>query len=81
MEIEDIITKVNQIFNDVLDNEEIILTKETTANDIDEWDSLTNIQLVVAIEKYFRIRFSSNEIQSFKNIGELSLSISKKLTL
>lgn len=71
MEKNQILEEVQEIFRDVLDNEEIILTSETIADDIDEWDSLSHIQLVVAIEKYFRIKFSSKEILSWANVGEM----------
>ncbi|MDR1743392.1 MAG: acyl carrier protein, partial [Dysgonamonadaceae bacterium] len=66
---QEILAEVQEIFRDVLDNEEIVLTEETTANDIDEWDSLTHIQLIVAEEKHFKIKFSSKEILSWKNVG------------
>jgi acyl carrier protein len=71
MTVDDIIKEVNGIFIDVLDNEAIVLTYETTAKDIEEWDSLTHVQLVVAIEKHFKIRFKSSEIQGYKNVGEM----------
>ncbi len=71
MEKDDALKKVNAIFVDVLDNEDIILTYDTTANDVDDWDSLNHIQLVVAIEKAFKIRFTSQEIQSWDNVGEM----------
>jgi len=79
MEREDILKQVNDIFIDILDNEDILLSFITTANDVDGWDSLTHIQLVVAIEKYFKIRFNSKEIQSWNNIGEMVESIDAKL--
>jgi acyl carrier protein len=71
MEKSEILEKVNAVFIDVLDNEDIVLTYETTANDVEDWDSLTHIQLVVAIEKQFKIRFTSQEIQSWKDVGEM----------
>jgi len=78
MDRADILKKVNDVFIDVLDNESIVLKEETTANDIAEWDSLNHIQLVVTIEKQFRIRFGSGEIQRWKNVGEMIDSISAK---
>lgn len=71
MEKEKALEKVNKIFIDVLDNEEIVLTDATTANDVEDWDSLTHIQLVVAIEREFNLRFTSMEIQSWTNVGEM----------
>ena len=75
----EVLKKLQEIFCDVLDNEEIQLTIETTAEDVEEWDSLTNIQLVVAIEHEFGIRFTSSEIPSWKNIGDMVTSIIKKV--
>ena len=80
MDKNDVLLKVQEIFRDILDNEAIILSEETTANDIDEWDSLTHIQLIVAIEKKFKIKFASKEILSWKNVGEMLDSICSKLS-
>lgn len=66
------------IFSDTLDIEDVILEETTQASDIDEWDSLTHIMLVVAIEKHFDIRLTSKEIQSWKNVGEMINSIDKQ---
>jgi acyl carrier protein len=79
MEKNEILIQVQDVFCDILDEESIILGYETTSNDIDGWDSLTHIQLVVAIEKHFKIKFSSSEILSWKNIGEMITSLSVKL--
>jgi acyl carrier protein len=78
MNKDQIIREVQEIFRDVLDNEEIVLTNETTADDIEEWDSLTHIQLIVAIEKHFQIRFTSREILSWQNVGEMMDCIASK---
>ena len=73
-----ILEVVSEIFREVLDNEEIVLANETTADDIEEWDSLTHIQLIVAIEKHFKIKFTSKEILSWQNVGEMIDCIAAK---
>lgn len=78
MEQNEILEEVQEIFRDVLENEEIVLTPETTANDVDDWDSLSHIQLIVAIEKKFKIKFTSKEILSWNNIAEMTESIASK---
>ena len=78
MNRQDILDKVQDIFRDILDNDEIVLTNESTADDIEEWDSLTHIQLIKAIEKDFSIRFTSREILSWNNVGEMIDCILKK---
>lgn len=78
MQKDDILKKVNGIFIDTLDNEDIVLTYDTTADDVEDWDSLNHIQLVVAVEKQFKIRFTSQEILSWNNVGEMIDCILKK---
>lgn len=79
MDKSQIIGKLQEIFRDILDNEEIVLTETTSAKDIEEWDSLSNVQLVVGIEDEFGIRFTSAEIPSWKNVGDMVDSLEKKL--
>lgn len=79
MEQQQILEKLNEIFVDVLDNEDIRLTETTTAADIEEWDSLYHIQLVVAIERHYKIKFTASEIQSWKNVGEMVNAVKSKL--
>ncbi|WP_312389433.1 acyl carrier protein [Chryseobacterium sp.] len=71
MNRDEILAKLTTIFHDELDNDEIVLHFDTTAEDIEEWDSLSHIQLIVAVEKAFKVRFTSSEIQSWNNVGEM----------
>lgn len=78
METNEILKKVQDIFCDILDDEDIQLSTETTADDIEDWDSLSHIQLVVAIEKSFGIKFTSKEIMSWDNVGDMIDCIASK---
>ena len=69
---------INNVFIDVLDDEDLIITEDTNSDDIAEWDSLNHIHLVVAIEKRFSLRFTSQEIQSWNNVGEMINSMKEK---
>ena len=63
---------------ELLDKDEIFLDDKTTSNDVSGWDSLIHIHLVVTIERHFKIRFASKEIQSWRNVGEIIDSILSK---
>lgn len=77
MDRSEILKQVQDIFRDILDDEEIVLEDSTTADDVEGWDSLTHIQLIVAIEKQFKIKFTSKEILSWRNVGEMLDSITR----
>ena len=79
MERSEIIAKVEEIFREELELDDLVLTDETTADDVEEWDSLSHIQLVAAMEEAFGIEFKSREILSWENIGDLIDSIEKKI--
>lgn len=78
MDKNEILAKVQEIFQDILDNEDIELTFDTTADDVEEWDSLSHVQLVVAIEKDFDIKFTSKEIMSWNKVGDMIDCIANK---
>lgn len=75
MSNEEILKEINEIFVEVLENSEIIISELTTAEDIEEWDSLSHIMLVTAIEKKFNKRFTSFEILSWKRVSDMIQSI------
>lgn len=79
MDKNQILAEITGIFRDVLDNDSIKLALDTTAADVEEWDSLSHIQLIVAIEKRYKIRFTTVEINQWKNIGDLIGSLENKL--
>ena len=75
----DILKKLEVIFRDVFDDEDIILTNETTANDIEDWDSLAQINLLIAIKKEFKINFDLEEVSKYKNVGDIINAIKEKV--
>ena len=66
------------IFREVFDDDNLLINLSTTANDIEGWDSLANIRLVVAIEKFFKLRFSASEISNLENVRDVVNLILKK---
>ncbi|MEN8880407.1 MAG: acyl carrier protein [Polaribacter sp.] len=78
MDINKVLSIFNEIFIDVLEDDDIKLEYETTAKDVDDWDSLNHIMLVVAIEKHFELQFSADEVQGFKNVGEMCEAVINK---
>lgn len=78
METKEILVKLQEIFEDVLDIEDLELTRETTADEVEEWDSLSHVQLVVAVEKEFGVKFTSKEIMSWDNVGDMIDCIASK---
>ncbi len=79
MERTEVFDRLNRVFREILDVEDLVLTDGTTADDVEEWDSLSHIQLVVAVEKAFGVKFTSREIMRWNNVGEMVDSILAKL--
>ena len=72
--------KLTAIFREVFDDDDIVIGTTTTANDIDGWDSLSHVNLIVAVEAKFNIRFNQKELLKFKNVGDLYASIENKIS-
>lgn len=71
MDKEKVTARLNEVFQDVFDDEDIRISDETTADDIEAWDSLEHISLISAVEKAFKMRFTMKEVSGMKNVGEM----------
>lgn len=71
--------KLQKIFRDVFDDEDITISEDTTSKDIKDWDSITHITLINEIEGQFNIRFTTEEMMKAKNVGEFIEIIDKKI--
>ena len=73
------LAELGSVFKQVFDDDSIELTRETTADDIDDWDSLTHMNLVIALELKFKIKFALGELQRMKNVGDMLDLVNRKL--
>jgi acyl carrier protein len=80
MSRDSIIQELVPIFRDVLDEPDLELAGETSAASVDGWDSLAHVNLVVAIEKRYRVKFALGELQALKNVGDMADLIEKKVS-
>jgi acyl carrier protein len=71
--------QLNEVFRDVFDDDSIVLTPETTASDIEGWDSVAHVDLIVSIETRMKIKFKTSELGSMHNVGQLAGMIEYKL--
>lgn len=76
---EEVFEKLNQVFEDVFDDEEIRVDDSTTSEDIEDWDSLEHINLIVAVEQKFGMKFNMGEVTTMKNVGEMADIILKRI--
>lgn len=70
--------RLTSILRDVFDDDELVASPELTADDVDEWDSLAHVRLVLAVEKAFGVKFSAAEVSRLKNVGEFASLIKSK---
>ncbi len=73
------LSQLNEVFREVFDDDEIDVNRETSARDIEDWDSLMHVNLVLAVESKFGVRFTSTEVAALKDVGELNDLVEKKL--
>lgn len=77
--MQNILHELTFIFRQVFNNPEMIITSSTDTSDVEEWDSLQHLILILTIEKHFKIKFTTEESQKIKNVGELITTIEKNL--
>ncbi len=70
---------LTEVFRQVFADPEITLTPDTTANDVDGWDSMSHVNLIMAVENRFNIRFNQKEVMGFRNVGDLARCVDSKL--
>ena len=75
----DILEKLNEVFHDVFDNNDIVVTEQTNANDIEEWDSLIHITIISAVEDEFDVSFDMKTVVSMKNVGDMIDAIEEQI--
>jgi len=78
LELQEVYERLTQVMQDVFDDDDLIATPELTAADVDGWDSLKHIRLVLSVEKAFHISFSAAEVGNLKTVGDLAQLIRKK---
>lgn len=76
--MEEIYERLNEVFRDVFDDDSITVNENTTAADIEDWDSLNHITLIDAVESEFKVRFTMGEVSGMKNVGEMAQIIKER---
>lgn len=79
MDRNEVLAKISEIVMDITDAENVALTNESVPADVEDWDSLNHIQIIVGIENEYGIKFTTPEIQSFKIVGDVADMIESKL--
>ena len=79
MDTNEILKQINVLICEVLEDDSIVVNLQTTAADVEGWDSLNHAILIAEVQKKFKIRFDLSEVLSFKNVGDMCLSVQKKI--
>ena len=80
MDRQEVFKRLNEIFQDIFDDDELVVTDETCADDVEEWDSLRHITLISAVEKAFGMKFAMKEVLEMENVGAMADILVKKAT-
>jgi acyl carrier protein len=78
METNEIVSQLTPIFRDVFSDDALVVSDSMTAADVPTWDSLSNINMIIAVEKAFGVKFSIKDVRNLKNVGELLELIKRK---
>ena len=79
MASDDLLAGVQDVFRDVFDEPDLVITRESNAENVPDWDSMTHVNLVIAIEKRYKVKFALGELGELKDVGDLLDLLSKKL--
>ena len=74
-----ILDKIQPVFRDIFDNEDLVITDDTVAADVEDWDSFAQMQIIMAIEEMFGISFSTDEVTEFKKVGDIVKAVEKHI--
>jgi acyl carrier protein len=77
--MDNLLAELQVIFRDIFDQPNLVITRESNASSVDDWDSLTHVNLITAIEKRYKIRFALGELQDLKNVGDMIEMMQEKL--
>lgn len=79
MEMQEVKQELQEVFQEIFDDDTLVISEETTAEDIEDWDSFAQIGLIMEIEKRFQLKFQLGEVSELKNVGDMLVLISKKI--
>jgi acyl carrier protein len=77
--MDNLLPEVQEIFRDVFDRPDMVITRDSNASNVSDWDSLTHINLIMSIEKKYKVKFALGELKDMENVGDLLDLLQKKL--
>jgi acyl carrier protein len=79
LEMQEVKQQLQEVFQEIFDDDTLVISEETTAEDIEDWDSFAQIGLIMEIEKRFQLKFQLGEVSELKNVGDMLVLICKKI--